>query len=332
MRIFHGTAADSGQVSTNAGYRRAPAIGLAMGISLVASMARAQAITACVNSKNGTVSIRSSLEKGSCPKGTQPIVLVSGTASTLTVQTLNVVDASNHTIATLGKTATGNHLTFFDSAGKRTMTVGNNVNESFTGLATFDDNNIIAGTGVVRTVFGESNPNAGATAGFGASVFDGDSVQLAGFGPSFDLSNNGVTFTDDASGSSAGIGTFEDTNFAGYFASDPNGTSRQYGGLSLDGTSNFWAEADPNGVTRVSAAQVQPDFADNAGRKGNAFVIWDQNGLEEASMGAFTDGSLTGFNIVDPNNFDRFSAYLTTQNGMNLGTRDQNGNVTGHLP
>ena len=30
-------------------------------------------------------------------------------------------------------------------------------------------------------------------------------------------------------------------------------------------------------------------------------------------MGAFTDGSLTGFNIVDPNNFDRFSAYLTTQ-------------------
>jgi hypothetical protein len=306
MQISHGPKGRMQSNRWNTGSRVALTIGLATAISLVASPVRAQTVTACVNSKSGAVTIRSSLQKGSCPKGTQPIALVSGTAPTLTVQTLNVVDANNHTIATLGKTATGNHLTFFDSSGNRTMTVGNNVNESFAGLATFDNNNVIAGTGVVRTVFGESNPNAGATAGFGASVFDGDSVQLSGFGPSFDLSNNGVSFTDDASGSSAGIGTFQHTNFAGYFASDPNGTSRQSGGLSLDGTTNIWLEQDPNGTTRVSASQVTPNFVNSAGRGGNAFVIWDQNGLEEASMGAATDGSLAGFNVVDPNNIDRF--------------------------
>ncbi len=332
MRIFHTTAGRSEPFSSNAGYRQALTIGLAMGISLVASSARAQTVTACVNGKNGAVTIRSSLEKGSCPKGTQPIVLVSGMASTLTVQTLNVVDTNNHTIATLGKTATGNHLTFFDASGNRTMTVGNNVNESFTGLATFDNNNVIAGTGVARTVFGESNPNAGATAGFGASVFDGDSVKLSGFGPSFDLSNNGVSFTDDASGSSAGIGTFQHTNFAGYFASDPNGTSRQFGGLSLDGTSNFWAEADPNGVTRVSAAQEPSNFVNGAGHSGNAFVLWDQNGLQQAAMAALDDGSLAGFDTIDSNNVVRLSAFLTTAHGRNVDTYDASGNTTGHLP
>jgi hypothetical protein len=84
-------------------------------------------------------------------------------------------------------------------------------------------------------------------------------------------------------------------------------------------------------VVRVSARQVPPNFVIDD-RKGNGFAISDQNGTQEASMGAFTDGSLAGFNVVDPNNIDRFSAYLTTLNGMNVDTRDQNGNVTGHLP
>jgi hypothetical protein len=49
-------------------------------------------------------------------------------------------------------------------------------------------------------------------------------------------------------------------------------------------------------------------------------------------MGAFTDGSLAGFNVVDTNNIDRYPAYLLTPGGIFVDTRDANGNVTGHLP
>jgi hypothetical protein len=155
MRSFQDTAGRSGSTSWNASYRAALTIGLAMSISLVASSARAQAITACVNDKNGAVSI---ISEGSCPKKTHPVVLNSGSSPTLTVQTLNVVDSSNHPVATLGKNANGNLLTFFDSGGNKTMTLGNNANESFAGLVTWDNNKVIPGSGVVRTVFGESNP------------------------------------------------------------------------------------------------------------------------------------------------------------------------------
>src|SRR5271166_2556600 len=100
MRIFHGMAGRGGSISSNGAYRAALTIGLAMGISLVASSVRAQAITACVNNKSGAVSI---ISKGSCPKNTHAIVLNPPPSATLTVQTLNVIDANNHTVATLGK-------------------------------------------------------------------------------------------------------------------------------------------------------------------------------------------------------------------------------------
>jgi hypothetical protein len=324
MKIFQGTEGRTQSLSSRE-IRVALMVGLAIGIGLVASSARAQTITACVNNKSGAVTITS---KGSCPKNTHAIVLNPAPSPTLTVQTLNVVDSSNHTVATLGKDANGNHLTFFDASGNRTMTLGNNANESFTGFATFDNNNIIAGTGVVRTVFGESNPNAG-IGGFGASVFDGNSVQRTGFGLSFDLSNNDF-FAINADGSSEGIGSFS-TGFDGYYANDASSpASRQYGGLNPNGDS-VWGEVDTNGVLRVSAVQQITTEIDSAGRKVNGFAIWDPNGLQEASMAAFIDGSLAGLNVVDPNNIDRLSAYLY-QNVMNVDTRDGSGNVTGHLP
>jgi hypothetical protein len=326
MRIFQGTQGRRGSFSTRAEVRVALTVGLTIGVSLMALSARAQTITACVNNKSGAVTIISS---GSCKKGTHAIVLNPAPSPTLTVQTLNVVDSSNHTVATLGKNANGNQLTFFDAGGNKTMTLGNNANESFTGLATFDNNNnIIAGTGVLRTAFGESNPNAG-IGGFGASVFDGNSVQRTGFGLSFDLSNNDFVAIN-ADGSSEGIGSFS-TGFDGYYANDASSpASRQYGGLNPNGDS-VWGEVDTNGVLRVSAVQQITTEIDSAGRKGNGFAIWDPNGLQEASMAAFIDGSLAGFNVVDPNNIDRISAYLY-QNVVNVDTRDGSGNVTGHLP
>jgi hypothetical protein len=252
----------------------------------------------------------------------------------LSAQQINLVNGSGRVLASLGTTSDGNVITFFDSAGKKTLTCGDNANESFAGCATWDNNKVIPGTGVVRTTFGESNPNVGPVSGFGAGVFDGSGKERTGFGTTYDLTTNDV-FAIDSDGSSTGIGSFEATKFKGFFTNDTNGVTRQFGGLSFDSAiSDYINEIglqDPSGVTRLSAAQTPPTLINGQGRRGNGFVVWDSNGLQEASMGAFTDGSLAGFNVVDPNNIDRLSAYLF-QNSMNVDTRDANGNVTGHLP
>lgn len=326
MRFFHGTEERRRSIGSMAAIRVALTIGLTMGISLVASAARAQTITACVNNKNGAVSVTS---KGSCPKNTHAVVLNPPPSPTLTVQRVNIVDASNKTLTSVGPTSDGNVLTFFDSGGHKTLTVGNNASESAAGATAWDNNKVIPGAGVPRLTWGEANPNVGPNSGFGVGVYDGNGNALAKFGPVYDLSANAIFFVG-ADGRSAGVGLFQ-TGFDGYFANDANGVTRQFGGLPADGT-NVWGESDPNGVVRVSAAQVPPDFVNQKGGKGNAFAIWDPNGLQQVGMGAFTDGSLAGFDVVDPNNIVRLSAFLTPQNGMNVDTRDQNGNVTGHLP
>jgi hypothetical protein len=267
------------------------------------------------------------------PEKTQGVVLNPPPATTLTVQKLNIVDASNRVRASIGSTSDGNVLTFFDSASGKTLTIGNNATETGVGTTAWDNNKIIPGTGVPRVGWGESNPSNPKTnlgSGFGDVVYDGNGNARTGFGMSYDLTTNAV-YAINANGSSEGVGSFS-TGFDGYYANDASTpTSRQYGGLNPNGDS-VWGEVDTNGVLRVSAVQQVATEVDSAGRQGNGFAIWDPNGLQEASTAAFIDGSLAGFNVVDPNNIDRFSVYLTTQNGLNLDTRDQNGNVTGHLP
>jgi hypothetical protein len=255
------------------------------------------------------------------------------TLKVLSTQQLNIVNASGRVLASLGLTSDGNVLTFYDSSGKKTLTFGNNANETLAGAVAWDNNNVVPGTGRIRVTWGESNPNVGPVSGFGAGVFDGAGRARTAFGTSYDLTNNSIA-AFDPNGTSAGIGIFP-SQFVGYYASDTNGVTRQFGGLAFDSAISDYlneiALEDSTGVTRVSAAQVPPTFSDAQHRAGNAFVIWDPNGLQQASMSAFTDGSLAGFNVVDTNNLDRFSAYLF-QNSMNVVTRNANGVVTGHLP
>jgi len=255
------------------------------------------------------------------------------TLRVLSAQQINLVNAGGRVLASLGTTSDGNVLTFFDSSGRKTVTFGNNANETLAGALAWDNNNVVPGTGKVRVTWGESNPNVGPVSGFGAAVFDGSGRTRTAFGTSFDLTNNSVA-AFDPNGTSAGIGIFP-SQFVGYYASDTNGVTRQFGGLAFDSAiSDYLNEIaldDPTGVTRVSAAQLPPTFVSGQNRSGNAFAIWDSLGRQEASMGAFANGSLAGFNVVDANNVDRLSAYLF-QNSMNVDTRDSNGNVTGHLP
>lgn len=247
-------------------------------------------------------------------------------------RSFDLVDSSGKVLASWGPTSDGVVLTFFDSAGKKTLTLGNDANESLTGLLTWDNNNVVGGNGVVRTFFGESNPNNAGGGGFGAAVFDGNETPRAEFGQNFDLTSQAVVFNDQT-GRSSGVGIFP-SSLAGYFANDSNGVTRQFGGLIFDSDLNEYLNeiglTDPNNVLRVSAAQLPADFSQH-GRSGNGFAIWDPSGLQQASMSAYTDGSLAGFNVVDENNIDRMSAYLTGT-GMQIITRDSNGTVTGSLP
>jgi hypothetical protein len=258
-----------------------------------------------------------------------------GGPSVLSALKINLVNPRGRVLASLGVTSDGTVLTFFDSLGQKTLTLGNNATESLAGLVTWDNNRVIPGTGVIRTAFGESNPNVGPSSGLGASVFDGSGKQRTGFGTTYDLASNDI-FAIDSDGTTTGIGAFAATKFKGFFTNDSNGVNRQFGGLVFDSNLNENINeiglSDTKGVVRVSAAQTPPDFVNPQNHRGNGFVVWDSNGLQQAGMAAFDDGSLAGFDIFDPNNVPRFTAFLTTQNGMNVDTFDANGNLTGHLP
>lgn len=309
-------------------------IGLGVVAVLTDSAARALTITACVNTKSGAVTFISS---GACKKGTTGVVLNPPPATTLTAQKINLVDASNHVRASLGQTADGNVLTFFDSSGAKTLTFGNNAEETAAGATAWDNNKIIPGTGVPRVGWGEVNPNNGSVNGFGMRVFDGNGNTRTGLGMSYDLTENTV-YAIDANGTSTGFlisptgsGIFS-SGYAGYFANDANGVNRQFGGISLDGQFSEWDEADPTGQPRLGARQVPPTFIDSGGHPGNGFVLEDGNGQGRAAMGAAVDGSDVGFSILDKNNKPRLLVDYTDQNGSAVDTLDQNGNVTGHLP
>ena len=126
------------------------------------------------------------------------------------------------------------------------------------------------------------------------------------------------------------------TKFKGFFTNDSNGVTRQSGGLTFDAAINDNINevvlADPTGVVRVSAAQVPANFVNPQGHQGNAFVPWDSHGLQQAAMAAFDDGSLAGFDTIDPNNVTRLAAFLSPTAGMNIAAFDGNGTLTGHLP
>jgi hypothetical protein len=300
--------------------------------AMMPTAAKAQTITACVNTKSGEVAF---ISKGSCKKCTAGVVLNPPAATTVTAQKINLVDASNRVRASLGQTTDGNVLTSFDSGGEKTMTIGNNAAETAVGATAWDNNNIVPGSGIPRLAWGEVNPSYGAANGFGMRVFDASGNTRTGFGTSFDFTDNSM-YAINADGSSEGIGSFS-TGFDGYYVNDATSpASRQFGGPSFDSAiSDYLNEVglvDTNGVLRVSAAQVPADFVNSADHRGNAFVIWDQNGLQQAGMGALADGSLAGFDTFDPNNQLRFGAFLTPTGGMNVDTYDGSGNVTGHLP
>jgi hypothetical protein len=194
----------------------------------------------------------------------------------------------------------GNVLTFFDNAGKKTLTIGNNPQENLSGIAFWDGNSIISGTGKVRVIVGEANPTAGPKAGFGTSIYDGSGLLRTAFGPSYDLTFNGM-IAIDPDGTSTGVDIFQPTSSEGFFANDANGVTRTFVGKSLDSTSF------------------------------NGTFLYDANNSNRLWMGDFQYESSLTFGLTDSTGqarafggFDQFGPRFLTLNAA--------GTVTGHLP
>ncbi len=333
MRFLHSTAGRGGAISSNGAYRAALTIGLAMSISLVASSARAQAITACVNSKNGAVTIRSSLEKGACPKGTEPIVLnpmaaPSPTAlklQTLTVQTINVVDAGNNTVATLEKNSNGNLLTFFDSNGHKTVELGNTANETSAGMSIWDGNNVVPGNGVPRETVGESNPGAGSVNGFGVGVYDGAGKVRSGLYLTYDGTTAGA-YAIDSNGSTAGFDTNQTAQNEGFYVNDLNGKTRSFLGNSLDGTTNAVELFDSTGAF---AGDIYQGL--NGAKTSTGTFLTLENPSGHIALGETDDANGVAWVLFDPNEIVRMFGEIDGANDF-IQEFDPSSNLIGHLP
>jgi hypothetical protein len=300
------------------------------------SLAAAQVINACVRKDTGALRISNTCNKHETAlswnvqgppgtpgvqgkQGTQGIQGIAGPPGpsgslnpTANVQQLNLVNASNQVLATLGSNATdGTFLAFFDPSGNVTLGIGNTADGTGAGMSTYDGNSIFPGTGVARTSFGETNAS-GAFPGLGFIVLDGSGKERARAGTSTDLTTSNF-FTVDANGSVAGIGYNENSPFKtqGFFTDDLNGKSRAFVGNTLDGTTiNEAILVDPNG----SVSGIEDD---NSGGGSQGFFANDLNGKNRVFAGNSLDGTtFQQINFGDKNgNFAGLLGFNTSVSG-----------------
>ena len=304
---------------------------LVFGTILRAPAATAQAINICVNNKTGA--LRGVVNSGKCkksetffalnqqgPPGPQGPAGPAGVVGpVISVQHLNLVDASSNTLASLGQTSNGTVLTFFDSSGKVTLTVGNNTQANFEGMVAWDGNSVIPGAGISRVSLGASNPS-----GFGGSIVDGAGKTRATFGLTYDGTGTGFN-AFAVNGSQTSLAAFENGPSEGFYVNDLNGKLRVQAGISLDGKSYDGVFIyDQTGFERTGVDYEQ-------GNNFQGFFTHGANGKNLSILGNALDGSSSFLNLLDANGNARVS---NTQNGSSQGVAvfDAGGNEVGHLP
>ncbi len=143
-------------------------------------------------------------------------------------ESFNLVSPKGVLIATLAQGVNGGYLAFFDPKGKAEMLVGTSASASdkSIGVATYDGNALMPGSGEARQVWAE-----GATS-IGNSVFDGNGKVRVSSVTAGDGSNGGTFFYDGNQTLRAGIGN--GTNGPGAFFQDSTGTARLLEGVLAD--------------------------------------------------------------------------------------------------
>jgi len=245
------------------------------------------------------------------------------------VQQLNLVDPSNNVLASLGTTADGNVLTFFDSSGNKTLTVGNSADGTSTGVATWDGNSILPGTGQFpRVTFAETNSSGLLSGGLAFNVWDAAGKVRVAVGTTPDVTQ-GFIDTFDPNGSVAGI-TDDDKTFhqQGFFANDLNGKNRIFVGNSLDGTSyNTVQLSDSNG--NFAGELFQGPNANPSFSPGTFLLLAEPSG--NFGAGEDPDGNGVGWSLNDTNNTLRMFGNFDGAN-ENIDLYSPTSVLVGHLP
>jgi hypothetical protein len=244
----------------------------------------------------------------------------------ISARQINLVSEGGAVLASLGTTADGNVLTFFDSSGRKTMTIGDSADGTFAGIATYDGNSIFAGTGKPRTSFGEANASNVTGGGFGFAVFDpsGSFKVRAAAGTTPDATI-GFFETIDPNGSAAGI-TDDDKTFhdQGFFANDLNGKNRVFAGNSLDGTT----------FNQISFGDSKGNFEGLLGfnpllSPATTLFLSEPSGF--FSVGETSDGHGIGWFLVDASNTLRMIADFDGANET-IDEFSPSSVLVGHLP
>jgi hypothetical protein len=313
----------------NRGMKISSSIALAamIAIAFVPSLASAQMIHACVSS-GGAIVIRSTCTSRQTaltwavngppgPKGATGSQGPAGPAGSGTlsantnVQSLNLVDASNHIIARLAAQPNGGGgLTFFDSNGNRFILVGVSDDGTQAGLTAYDGNTLASGNGVVRTGFGVTGSN-NANPGFGMGVVGADSTRRIQLGTSLDGTTvpASMGFYDGMGKLTLGLGLGSTT--AGITAYDGNSV--------LAGTGrprNGW------GITNSAGGPL-------AGIGG---ITFDSHGIERTRWGDAIDDSFSGILLFDASGGLRtYLEYFPAANFAGFQTQDGGGHVLASL-
>lgn len=216
-------------------------------------------------------------------------------AETITAQRINLVNGTGQIVAVLGTSSTGAGLVFVDELGRWLLALGasQNAGKTTAGLALFDGNSALPGTGVTRAAVGISGDGAGLTALDAA----GNPALVSGINP--------------------------DGTSAGSLALDSNGYARAGFGNASNG-SGFFAN-DSNNVTRYVAGV-------GAGGSQAGAVTFDATGKPQLALGGNGDGSAGGMVAFDATGRDRFDAGYSSANGGGLVVKDSSGSVIWYAP
>ena len=216
-------------------------------------------------------------------------------AGVITTQAINLVNPSGQTVAVLGTHGASTGLVFIDNSGKWLLALGATQGGSnpTAGLAIFDGNSVLPGTGVPRAAVGISSQGAGLTA------LNGDGKPALISGIAADSSSAGSFVLDGSQFARAGFGNAG--NGSGFFANDSNNVTRYVAGVGAGGA--------------------------QAGA-----VTFDASGKPQLALGGNGDGSAGGMVAFDGTGQDRFDAGFSSSLGGGLVVKDGAGSVTWFAP
>ena len=224
-------------------------------------------------------------------------------------QRFNLVSAKGVLVATLGQTANGGYLSFYDAKGKLEMNLGagapdaTHLTNTSVGIAIYDGNALLprsdSNPGVARMVWA-GNATAGEATVFGDSIFDANKMVRVSNATAGDGSNGGAFFYDTNQTLRAGIGA--GNSGPGMFFNDSTGATR----LSQSVSANDAV---------VSLAMFSTDAT-------NALY----------SLSAVGNGSATTFQIEDGNGTPRLNEGFSTGSNEIILLNDAGDNETFRAP